>query len=124
DEAALPIACHFPAIIDHNVLVSRGLHAARHHRVGSLPDQLGGYVTAEMIPTVPAHWRSARQAVIPWLVGSHQRKEQKCWQDVQRATEQHVQRNSTPCSPLHPTPSSSSSSSSSSSTCSPNQEDR
>src|SRR5579871_2252297 len=69
------VAAHLPAIVDHNVLIAGVFHSACHHRVCHRLDHLFADVAAEFIPTVPAHWRSERDAVVPRARGGRKRDE-------------------------------------------------
>ena len=67
DDVALRVAIHLPAIVDHDVLIAGILHAARNHGVGGLLDQVLAHIAGELVPTVPAHGRGARQSIVERL---------------------------------------------------------
>ena len=52
-----------PAVVDVDVLVARGLHAVRDHRIGRLLDQLRAHAAAEGVPVVPPQLRGGGQPV-------------------------------------------------------------
>src|SRR5439155_313870 len=64
DDAAGPVARHLPAVVDHDVVIAGVAHAARDDCIRGFLDELGAHVAAEMVPAVPAHGRSAGQAVV------------------------------------------------------------
>src|SRR2546421_2795245 len=65
NDESIFIAAHLPAIVDHDVLITRILHSARHHRVGHGLDHVFADVAAEFVPAVPAHRRRLCHAVVP-----------------------------------------------------------
>jgi len=60
DEAEL-IALAMPAIVDDDILIPRCFHAACHHRVCGLANEILINVAGEFVPTVPTHGRGERQ---------------------------------------------------------------
>src|SRR6266704_4907097 len=63
-EPASAVARDLPAVVDHDVLVSRVAQPARDHRVRRFPDQLGAHVAMKVIPAVPSHRGRAGEAII------------------------------------------------------------
>jgi len=58
DDVTGAIPAHLPAVIDHNVPITRLLHPRGDHRIGYLPDDLFiDTVTGEFVPAVPPHGR-------------------------------------------------------------------
>src|SRR5947209_2420544 len=64
DDVALRIARHLPAIVDHEILIARVTHPARHHLVRGLAYQLLTHIASKLVPTVPTHRRGLRQSVV------------------------------------------------------------
>src|SRR5262249_43529951 len=52
-----------PAVVDVHVLVAGVLHAAGHHGVGDLTDEVRVDVARELVPAVPPHRRRGGQPV-------------------------------------------------------------
>src|SRR5205823_1672420 len=63
-EPARRVAGDLPAVVDHEILIARVAHAALHHCVRRLPDELRADVAPKVVPAVPAHRRGAGETVI------------------------------------------------------------
>ena len=67
-DIALGVAIGFPGVVDIDVLIAGGLHAVGRHGVGDGADGLVVDTAGELVPTVPAHGRSAGESVVADLV--------------------------------------------------------
>ncbi len=64
----MSVATAFPGIVDVDVNVTRRLHSVGSHGIGHPANVFRCHSTGEFVPTVPAHGRSANQAIVGHLV--------------------------------------------------------
>ena len=61
DDRTVSGAADLPAVIDVHVVIAGRQHAAAHHGIRSLPDELLTHIAAEVVPTIPTHRRRLGQ---------------------------------------------------------------
>ena len=63
-DVSLSVSIDLPAIVDDEINVTGVAHAARHHRIRHLLNELLAHIAGKLVPAIPTHRRSLGESVI------------------------------------------------------------